>query len=235
MTEPVRPIIPPGTKRPGPRQARIWLVTLGILSALVTLIALTGIAPGPGGAGAAVWGRLPASGVDNPVTAVLLNFRGYDTLLELAVLFAALAGTWSLGPTDPLPPGLPSPTPRSLLGLLGPLLIVTAAYLLWIGSKAPGGAFQAGALLAAGGILFLLSDAPLPIWPAVLRRGLITLGLAGFTGMALGPMLAGFAPFSYPPAHAGALILAVEIGATLSIAAVLVGLFHGGRPSADAP
>jgi multisubunit Na+/H+ antiporter MnhB subunit len=114
-------------------------------------------------------------------------------------------------------------------------LIVTAAYLLWIGSKAPGGAFQAGALLAAGGILFLLSDAPVPLWPAALGRGLITLGLAGFTGMALGPTLAGFAPFTYPPAHAGALILAVETGATLSIAAVLVGLFHGGRPRANAP
>ncbi len=36
------------------------------------------------------------SGVTHPVTAVLLNFRGYDTLLEVAVLLIALVGTWSL-------------------------------------------------------------------------------------------------------------------------------------------
>ena len=32
------------------------------------------------------------SGVDHPVTAVLLNFRAWDTLLELAVLLLALLG-----------------------------------------------------------------------------------------------------------------------------------------------
>lgn len=36
--------------------------------------------------------RVPESGVSNPVTAVLLNFRSYDTLLELAVLLAAILG-----------------------------------------------------------------------------------------------------------------------------------------------
>ena len=41
--------------------------------------------------------NLQASGVHNPVTAVLLNFRGYDTLLEMAVLLLALIGVWSLG------------------------------------------------------------------------------------------------------------------------------------------
>ena len=30
--------------------------------------------------------NMAASGVENPVTAVLLNFRGYDTLLEIGVL-----------------------------------------------------------------------------------------------------------------------------------------------------
>ena len=37
--------------------------------------------------------NLSASGVEHPVTAVLLNFRSYDTLLEIAVLvIAAMAG-----------------------------------------------------------------------------------------------------------------------------------------------
>ena len=36
--------------------------------------------------------QLEASGVTHPVTAVLLNFRGYDTLLEVVVLLLALLG-----------------------------------------------------------------------------------------------------------------------------------------------
>ena len=37
---------------------------------------------------------LAASGVENPVTAVLIVFRGYDTLIESIVLLAALVGVW---------------------------------------------------------------------------------------------------------------------------------------------
>jgi uncharacterized MnhB-related membrane protein len=40
--------------------------------------------------------ELPNSGAENPVTAVLLNFRGWDTLLEVTVLVIALVGTWTL-------------------------------------------------------------------------------------------------------------------------------------------
>ena len=44
---------------------------------------------------------LSSSGVSNPVTAVLLNFRGYDTLLEVAVLMLALIGMLAVGlPAD---------------------------------------------------------------------------------------------------------------------------------------
>ncbi|HSM22152.1 MAG TPA: hydrogen gas-evolving membrane-bound hydrogenase subunit E, partial [Rubrivivax sp.] len=45
---------------------------------------------------ASVDAQLAASGVAHPVTAVLLNFRAYDTLLESIVLLVALVGVWSL-------------------------------------------------------------------------------------------------------------------------------------------
>ncbi len=38
--------------------------------------------------------NLKTTGVTNPVTAVLLNYRGYDTLLELTVLLVPLIGVW---------------------------------------------------------------------------------------------------------------------------------------------
>ena len=59
---------------------------------------------------AQVFANMGKSGVSNPVTAVLLNFRGYDTLLEIVVLFLAALGAWSLGIVqlpDPLHPARP--------------------------------------------------------------------------------------------------------------------------------
>ena len=44
---------------------------------------------------------IPDSGVSHPVTAVLLNFRAYDTLLELAVVLSAVLGICCPGPCPP--------------------------------------------------------------------------------------------------------------------------------------
>ena len=41
---------------------------------------------------------LKQSGVESEVTAVLLNFRGYDTMLECFVLFLGAVAIWSLPP-----------------------------------------------------------------------------------------------------------------------------------------
>ena len=100
-------------------------------------------------------GHLEDSGVSNPVTAVLLNYRAYDTLLELAVVYAAVLGVLSLGPARVAFVG-DSPVLMSLISWLIPILIVTAGYLLWVGAHAPGGAFQAGATLAAVAVLLRL-------------------------------------------------------------------------------
>jgi hypothetical protein len=83
------------------------------------------------------------------VTAVLLNFRGYDTLLEIAVLTSALVGVWALGPAPRIKETTPSPVLLGMNSVLIPLAPMICAYLLWAGARAPGGAFQAGAVLAA--------------------------------------------------------------------------------------
>ena len=93
----------------------------------------------------------------NPVTAVLLNFRGYDTLLEMVVLLVALLGVWALGGRSLRPEAAPGPVLDTLVRLLVPVLILVAAYLLWVGAHAPGGAFQAGSVLGAAGVLLLLA------------------------------------------------------------------------------
>jgi len=178
--------------------------------------------------------KMEVSGVSHPVTAVLLNFRGYDTLLEMVVLLLALLGVWSLGGTAlrrEAPPGLVLDT---LARVLVPLLILVAAYLLWVGAHAPGGAFQAGAVLGASGVLLLLAGwcprVGLMAWPL---RLLLVAGPATFVVMAALLYMFEGQLLEFPPAQAGMLILILETAATVSIGVTLAALFLGGRPQSD--
>lgn len=181
-----------------------------------------------------VQARLADSGVSNPVTAVLLNFRGYDTLLEAAVLLLALVGVWIINrqtpaPLESIPVGVTdSPLVDTLVRLVTPLAVLSGAYLLWAGAHQPGGAFQAGSVLAGAGALLLLSDRlrPTATPQALLILGLI-LGLVIFCGIALGVMADGSPLLRYPPAHAGLLILVIETALTISIALTLLLLVSG--------
>ncbi|QIK37347.1 sodium:proton antiporter [Caldichromatium japonicum] len=176
--------------------------------------------------------QVPESGASNPVTSVLLNFRGYDTLLELAVLLTALLGIWSLCPA-----ALPYPPPglllTNLVGWVVPMLIIAGGYLLWVGGQAPGGAFQAGALFGAAGVTLALAGHPTGGLPAESHQRLLaTSGTLVFVLMGLGCMLLGLGFLTYPKAIAKWLILTIETAATLSIGLILAAAFLGGHPSA---
>jgi multisubunit Na+/H+ antiporter MnhB subunit len=187
--------------------------------------------PSPG-LSTAVAERIQESGVSHPVTAVLLNFRGYDTLLELVVLLLALMGTWSVGRARGCAGNAPGPLLRQLPRLLAPLMVLVAGYLLWVGAHAPGGAFQAGSLLGGVGILLCLSGRSLPAWANGLPlRLLAALGVGVFALLgAAAAMLPDGAPLDWPPALAKALIVSIEFAAMLSIGVILTALFTGGRP-----
>ncbi len=180
----------------------------------------------------AVSANLATSGVSNPVTAVLLNFRAYDTLLELAVLLTAVLGIFALGRARPGYQYAGSVF-DGLARWLVPLLVLTAGYLLWVGAHAPGGAFQAGATLAAAGVVLRLAGRrhiglpPAGVLPIVIAAGVGMFLLVGLILLGLGRPFLG-----YPPAWAGALILLIESAAMLAIAATLVLAFLGGRPQA---
>ncbi|MBW2427582.1 MAG: sodium:proton antiporter [Deltaproteobacteria bacterium] len=178
--------------------------------------------------------HLSISGVENPVTAVLLNFRGYDTLLEIAVLLLAAVSVLSTATASsfaPDPP--PSSIQTLLLRQLLPFIVLVGGYILWVGKYAPGGAFQAGAILAAGGVLLVISSARknhLTITTTTIPIGL-SIGLTTFLAVALATMIAGENYLQYPPAWAGALILLIEAAATVSIAVILTILFIGEQPA----
>ena len=177
---------------------------------------------------------METSGVSNPVTAVLLNFRGYDTLLEMAVLLVALQGVWSLGSAAVHRRVDPEPVLLFLVGVLVPMMMLMAGYLLWAGAAAPGGAFQAGSVLAAAVILLLLASKYLPVrlsgWPL---RVVLVLGLGAFVAVGATLLSANGAFLQYPNGLAGGLILFIEAAATLSIGVTLAALFLGGKPGSQ--
>lgn len=203
---------------------------VGIFGALAFSLGLIGalleLPPAANDLRPAVSMNLAASGVAHPVTAVLLNYRGYDTLLEIAVLLLAVFGMLALGLERRVCTLHGAERPLQLLARLAtPLMVVVAVYLLWAGARQPGGAFQAGAVLAAAAVLLHLTEL-LPGWlqpSAGLRWGLAG-GFLIFLGTAAA-LLAHGALLEYPPAHAGALILLIETGLTLSLGLILAGLF----------
>ncbi|MDY0340122.1 MAG: MnhB domain-containing protein [Coriobacteriia bacterium] len=201
------------------------LAALGIIA--TTIIGLPSTAPG---LSAQMNANAETIGIKNVVTAVLLDFRGYDTLLEISVLMLATVAVLSLR----VPP---SESRRRLTGesglllgsltrLLAPFMIVIAGFLVWVGSSGPGGAFQAGAVLGAGGILLALAGYDRPAWVRQsLIRVALTIGLLAFIAIALLPILNGGTLLEYPDSARKTLLLLLEGLLTLSIGASLASLF----------
>lgn len=205
-----------------PRLA-ILLFLLALAAALVR--AVLDLPPPAVNLPAAVAANLGQSGVEHPVTAVLLNFRGYDTLLEVAVMLIALLGVMAVARPTPTAQDQDGANPvlQTLARLLAPLLALAAGYLLWAGGHRPGGAFQAAALLAGAVVLLRLAGL-LPAWPRphwVMRLGVVA-GFFVFLGVAV---LGQGALLAYPPNLAGGLILLIEAGLTISLGLILAGLY----------
>lgn len=190
--------------------------------------------PDNGGLAGSVTANRDAFGISNPVTAVLLGFRAYDTLLETIVITVALVAVWSLTPAE-LWRGHPRPgqavrpdgVMTSYARLLIPAGLVIAVYLVWAGSDRPGGAFQAGTLLAALWTLGVLGgvEDEFRVGGRWIRAAIVA-GPAAFVAIALAGSLAGLT-LSYPEGHEKSVIVALEFALTLSIAASLAMLLAG--------
>lgn len=103
-------------------------------------------------------------GAANLVTAIIVTYRGLDTLGEVTVLFltAAIVGlVLARGKHEPSQPTRERPPTGELLvtgtRLLLPLILLFGAYVFTHGHLTPGGGFQGGAILASGTLLMLLS------------------------------------------------------------------------------
>lgn len=204
---------------------------VGALCALVVLglaWSLMDLPPAADTAGEAALAALAGTEVGNPVTGVLLLFRGYDTLLEMAVLLVAWLGVKLVQPVaqpsaPPAPTAAPLMTP--LLAAVIPSVVLVGGYLLHAGGQAPGGAFQAGAVIASAGVLLALSGRldPVPD-PTPAQRVLLVLGIAVFSGLGLAALLQSQPAMKLPGVWA---VYTIEAALTISIAGTLMMLFLG--------
>lgn len=218
--------------QPSSRYGRA-LLSLPLVGLVLLLGAVVFSLPDPSrGLSDEVLGHIEPAGVPYPVTAVLLNFRGYDTLLEIAVLLLAALGVQAqlrpaMEPDVAAPAG---PMLAALVRQLVPGMILVAGYLLWRGSRAPGGAFQAGSILGGGAILLLLArTVPPPTMSSIVVRAALFVGPACFLAVAVAPLVVGRHVLEYPPAWAGTLILCVESALTISIGMILAMFFPSTR------
>ena len=99
-------------------------------------------------------------GVANAVTTVVVYFRGFDTLGEIAVLFIASLGISLM---------LHSNTQceikaesnfmlKTASKILFPIIMLFGIYVMIYGHLSPGGGFQGGVIIASGVLLLLISD-----------------------------------------------------------------------------
>lgn len=100
--------------------------------------------------------------IPNVVTSIVTQYRGYDTLGEITVLFLAIAGVYMLISISGLKAidsilEEPGTIVRTAAGILFPLIMMFGAYIIINGHLSPGGGFQGGAVIGSGMLLMLLS------------------------------------------------------------------------------
>lgn len=136
-------------------------------------------------------------GAANLVTAVVVTYRGLDTLGEVTVLFISAAGVGLLlrrsrRRQDEEDNGLEQAASRckpaseiveTATELLLPMIILLGVYVFLNGHLSPGGGFQGGAIIASGTMFLLLA---LP--ESHISRLMITIteSLAGFSYVVIG-------------------------------------------------
>ncbi len=102
------------------------------------------------------------TGAANLVTAVVLGYRGIDTLGELSILFAAATAGGLVLASGKKKALVSADTDAGFIvktaaELLFPLLVVAGLYIVIHGHLTPGGGFQGGVILAAAFFLPLLA------------------------------------------------------------------------------
>jgi len=183
--------------------------------------------------------------IPNVVTAILGSFRGYDTLGEVFVVFAACIGVLFILGTSPPAHRAPKHTGFSGVGhhivpqvvgrLLVPFIVLFGLYVQFHGEYGPGGGFQAGAIIATGLILHALLEGesaalraiPRPVLFGMVTGGALLYSFIGVLGIALGGNFLDYSVLSDNPAKGQQLgIILIEAGVGVTVCGALLSIFH---------
>jgi multicomponent Na+:H+ antiporter subunit B len=179
--------------------------------------------------------------VTNVVSAVTFDYRGFDTLGEEFILFAAVMGVALLlreardereRPRDEAR----SDAVRAIgLALVGPTVVV-GLYVVAHGYLTPGGGFQGGVVLA-GALALLYAAGRYRAYRAASPESFVELGegvgAGGYAAVGIAGMIAGAAYLENVVDHgttgtlaAGGTIAMLNVAAALAVASALVLLVH---------
>jgi multisubunit Na+/H+ antiporter MnhB subunit len=216
--------------------AAVASATLGAL----VLYAVFSLPPPHTELAAAVDDAMGRSGVTHRVTAVLLGFRGWDTCLEVGVLLLAVLGVTRadarFSAARPSVDPFVEPPLAWLVRLVVPALVLGAGHILLVGTSGPGGAFQAGSLLAAAGVLLTLGGHDvLRRLPAAWLRGFWVAGLGVFVLTGALTLLRGRLLLELDTDTAAAWMVAIELGVMGAVATGLAWLFLAARDAGGGP
>jgi multicomponent Na+:H+ antiporter subunit B len=181
-------------------------------------------------------------GLPNMVTSVLASYRGFDTLGETVVVFAAAIGVLSLlgirrrEVGEEPESGLKAHRVlRVVAKIIIPLAILFALYVQFHGDFGPGGGFQAGVIAAAAFILYALVFG-LPLAFAVVGPKFLELmssfGVLLYAGVGLYSMFKGGNFLDYNKLAADPLvgqhygIIIIELGVGITVFAVMLSIFY---------
>lgn len=185
--------------------------------------------------------RVPLElGAPNVITGILITYRGFDTLGEVAVLFMVAAslglllsrggGQEPANGADAEAERPPSELVRNGAEVVLPLIFLFGAYVIKNGHISAGGGFQGGAVVASGVMLLLLAFPKSQISHALLSvteslagvlyvcAGLLGLVLAGgFLDSRFLPLGEFGAVFSAGAIPVISVLLGIKVGAELSV------------------
>ncbi|MEZ5536736.1 MAG: Na(+)/H(+) antiporter subunit B [Thiolinea sp.] len=183
-------------------------------------------------------------GIPNMVTSVLASYRGYDTMGEVIVVFAALVGVLALiGVTQGKSPQRqytsedkpPRPVLQVMSKLLIPYILLFGLYVQFHGDFGPGGGFQAGVIFASAIILYTLTfgldDALIMVSPPVIRPlaalGVLIYGGTGVVTLLMGGEFLNYSVLAHDPQHGQHYgILIIEFGVGLTVSSVMMLIFY---------
>ena len=192
--------------------------------------------------------------VPNFVTSILADYRGYDTMFETVVIFAAGMAIFAIlrvVSTEGTAVVSASPSKSSIDGdhhriiegmtvrIVVPLVQLFALYVVGHGHHSPGGGFQGGVMLGASFILIALAGNLGDALGRLSERTYITLACVGifiYAGFGALPIILGKNLFDYgvlqkilltdgPEMARSHSMLGVEIGVALTVMSIMFAIF----------